>query len=274
VTKVSHRLLDFKTQERYYTKIVDRYMSFCSRAGRGDELLRRLASLNLQPENTNSSTPPPSTSAASSTTDLSADSDSQGHKDLSILIMAMRKLREGLVASSRIDSFSTQCYIFCIRLSIQLKHMESYHPALSYLLSTIHPAEPLPTPLLSEFASYLVLDLACRQGDLGRAYAARLRWGVKDKAVADVLRALAHDNYVLWGKVKRSVDGHRARIMEFAEDGMRMQALKCLGRTYLTVQLEFVEGVTGRRWSELVRGDKVGWELQGGKVVIRRPKGS
>ena len=31
------RLLDKKAQEKYYTKIVDRYMSFCSDAGKRDE---------------------------------------------------------------------------------------------------------------------------------------------------------------------------------------------------------------------------------------------
>jgi hypothetical protein len=35
-----------------------------------------------------------------------------------------------------------------------------------------------------------------------------------------------------------------------------------------------VESVAGgRSWEELVKRDKVGWELQGGKVVIRRVKG-
>jgi len=41
------RLLDYKTQERYYTKIVERYMDFCTDAGRGDELSRRLARLDI-----------------------------------------------------------------------------------------------------------------------------------------------------------------------------------------------------------------------------------
>lgn len=46
-SKGDARLLDPKTQERYYTKIVERYMSFCSDAGERDELLRRFSSLEL-----------------------------------------------------------------------------------------------------------------------------------------------------------------------------------------------------------------------------------
>ena len=56
---------------------------------------------------------------------MAANADVSGQKDLSVLIMAMRKLREGIVATKRVDDFSIQAYIFCIRLSILVKHMES-----------------------------------------------------------------------------------------------------------------------------------------------------
>jgi hypothetical protein len=128
-------------------------------------------------------------------------------------------------------------------------------------------------------SSYLILDLACRQRELGKAYAARnyyARRGIKgDSKVVDALRALVHDDYELFWMVRRSVDGHKARIMEFAEEGMRMHALKCLGRTYLSVDVEFLERVTGGcKWGVLVEKCGVGWELQGQRVVIRKPKGS
>jgi hypothetical protein len=187
----------------------------------------------------------------------------------------MRKLREALVATSRTDTFSTQAYIFTIRLSIQLKHHESYHPALLYLLKTLHPKLPLSSAELREFASYLVLDLACRQADLAAAYAARREFVLGDEGVDAVLRALVHGDYWAFWRVKGAVDAHRARLMEWAEEGVRVQALKCLGRTYFSVEVEFAESVAGgRSWEELVRRDGVGWELQGGKVVIRRVKGS
>lgn len=286
-------LLDFKTQERYYTKIVDRYMSFCSQAGRADELLRRFSSLHLEDppaatSTTASISKPAAThaSAASaaatvpknpSTSSLpSQPSDPQPNKDLSILLLATRKLREALVATHRIDTFSTQCYIFAIRLCILLRHHESYHPALLYLLRTIHPRLPLSGTELAEFAGYYVLDLACRQGELAEAFAARREFGLADGKVGAVLKALVHDDYWAFWRTKRAVDGYRARLMEWAEEGVRMQALKCLGRTYFTLEVQFVESVAGgRSWQELVTRDGVGWELQeGGKVVVRRVKGA
>lgn len=268
------RLLDFKAQEKYYTGIVDRYMSFCSKAGRGDELSRQLSSLSISSA--------PSGSNESSTTVPSIDSSSllsypmddlAGTKDLSVLIMAMRKLREGIVASKRIDNFSIQAYIFCIRLAILLKHYESYHPAILYLLRNMHTFHPLSTVELQEFTGYLVLDLACRQQDFAQAYATRHAYNLRDSKVDATLGALVHDDYHMFWKIKRSVDGYKAKLMEFAESGMRMHALKCLGRSYLTIDIGSLERLTNTTWLDLKHQHDVGWELEGIKVIIRRPKG-
>jgi hypothetical protein len=255
------RLLDHKTQERYYTKVVERYMAFCSDAGRGDELLRRLSRLEIssQDENVRPVTKP----------DTALDAS---QKDLSILIMAMRKLREGIVASNRVDEFSIQAYMFCIRLSILVKHMESYHPAILHLLNRMHKVLPLTATELQEFVGYLVLDLACRQSELTKAYSVKYCYGLHDPKVDALLRALAHDNYFLFWRVKRSVDGHKAKLMEFAEDEMKKQTLKCLGRSYLNIDLPALEQYTNTSWDSLTKDYSVGWQLEGTKVLIRKPK--
>jgi hypothetical protein len=274
------RLLDHKAQERYYTKIVERYMAFCSDAGRGDELLRRMAQLDVKGENSKNDKPKvikPQSVAPRSTVELflktmPTEIGTNGQKDLSTIIMAMRKLREGIVASSRVDDFSIQAYIFCIRLSILVKQMESYHPAILHLLKRMHPVQPLTKTELHEFVSYLVLDLACRQNDLAEAHATRHKWGLKDAKVDATLRALTHDNYFLFWKVKRSVDGHKAKLMEFAEEIVRRQALKCLGRGYLSIELGSLEQYTNTTWPSLTRDYGVGWQLEATKVIIRKPK--
>ncbi|KAF4634170.1 hypothetical protein G7Y89_g3932 [Cudoniella acicularis] len=274
-SKGDNRLLDYKAQERYYTKIVERYMAFCSDAGRGDELLRRLAQLDISQENGKSDKG--QRFMTTGTTDfmiknLPTDIGVSSQRDLGILMMAMRKLREGIVASNRVDDFSIQAYIFCIRLSILMKHMESYHPAILHLLKKMHPIHPLSKTELQEFVAYLVLDVACRQNDLAEAYSIRHTWGLKDAKVDDVLRALAHDNYFLFWKVKRSVDGHKAKLIEFAEEGTRKQALKCLGRSYLAIDLPSLEQYTNMPWPSLTRDYGVGWQLETTKVIIRKPK--
>jgi hypothetical protein len=270
----SNRLLDPKAQERYYTKIVERYMAFCSDAGRGDELLRRLGQLEISSDKARSEIQPPTRPNATPPppNGTSANDNTHGQKDLSVLMMAMRKLREGIVASNRVDGFSVQAYIFCIRLSILVKHMESYHPAILHLLKRMHTVLPLTNTELQEFVGYLVLDLACRQNDLAQAYLVRQSYGLHDAKVDSVLRALAHDNYFLFWRVKRTVDGHKAKLMEFAEDGMKMQTLKCLGRSYLSIDLPSLEQYTNTSWTSLTKDHAVGWQLEGTKVIVRKPK--
>lgn len=63
-----------------------------------------------------------------------------------------------------------------------------------------------------------------------------------------MLRALVADNWVLFWKMKRAVDGYQRRIMEFAEQGMRVHALKCLGRGYMSVERRYVEQCADRKW--------------------------
>lgn len=247
-------------------------MDFCTDAGRGDELARRLADLDITNATSGKSIRPQTAQSTTSASSSASSLNISGPRDMSILLMAMRKLREGIVGSKRVDDFSIQAYMFCIRLSILLKNMESYHPAILHLLKKMHPVQALTSTELQEFAGYLVLDLACRQNDLTQAYTVRNMYRLHDPKVDAVLRALAHDNYFLFWKVKKNVDGHISRLMEFAEPEMKVRTLKCLGRSYLAIDLPSLERYAGSSWSSLAKDFSVGWQLEGSKVIIRKPK--
>ncbi|KAI1206519.1 uncharacterized protein F4807DRAFT_439403 [Annulohypoxylon truncatum] len=275
-SKGDSRLLDFKTQERYYTKIVERYMTFCSDAGERSELLRRFASLDLSGSNdekpsTNSTNNAPLLDPNSPTMTLATIPNNT--KGLSDVLSALRKLREGIVASKRVDDFAIQAYLFCIRLSVLVKHPESYHPAILHLLRKIQPLHRMTSVEMNEVVGYLVLDTACRRNNLAEAFAARHKYQLRDAKVDAVLDALAHDNYIEFSRLKRRVDGHKAKLLEYAEEGMRKHLLKCFGRAYLSVDLNFLEVCADSKWANLTAEDGVGWELDGGKVVIRKVKG-
>lgn len=184
----------------------------------------------------------------------------------------MRKLREGILGSRRTDAFAQRAYKFIIHASILSGHWETYQPALLYLLEKIHPATPLSHPELIEFASYRVLDLACRQYELGEAYAVKWKYGIKERKVVGVLRALVHDDWVFFWRARRAVDGYVRGIMEFGVERMRLHALKCLGRGYFSAERGFVERCADENWEDLVKMG-VGWQLlESGSVVIRKPK--
>lgn len=242
-------------------------MSFCTDAGKREEMLRRFSALNLDD--------PPDSGASSSIRPSAEDlGDSANTKSLSDVMMALRKLREGIVATKRGDGFAVQVYIFCIRLSILVKHPESYHPAILHLLHNMFPLQSLTSTEREEIVGYLVLDAACRRRDLAEAYALRHEWKLRDKAVTSVVSALTHDNFTAFQRLKQEVDSHKAKLMEWAEDDMRLHALKCFGRTYFSVELSFLEATMGSTWEDLRKKDSVGWELdqEEGRVTIRRAK--
>ena len=270
------RLLDHKAQELYYNKIVERYMQFCAAAGRDDDTLdRAFASLSLgaDPTKVSSDFHPSTSSMDVSEQGLNTLKSATTTRELATLLLSMRKLREGLLASSRTDTFAQRVYIFTIRSALLSSSYEAYSPALSHLLHRIHPLTPLPSPELHEFVGYYILDLACRLGDFGTAYQVRRSYRYRDEQVEGVVKALVHDDWVSYWRLRGKVDGYQRKLMEWAEDGMRMHALKCIGRSYLMVERGYVERCAGRGWGMLKEKNKVGWELDGGdKVIVRRVK--
>ncbi|KAL9096774.1 MAG: hypothetical protein Q9165_001262 [Trypethelium subeluteriae] len=215
------------------------------------------------------------------------------HSELILIFAAMRKLRESIVATARTDAFARKAYIFLIHAAILARAWHAYHPALLYLLTRIHPASSstssslsssspgalaagggggaLSGPELREFASYRVLDLACREGDLGAAFEARARWGVGDRRVEGVLRALVRGDWHAFWRLRRAVDGYQRKVMDWAEEGVRLHAMKCLGMTYNQAERRFVERCAEAGWEELKRRG-CGWECEGEWIMIRKRK--
>ena len=198
--------------------------------------------------------------------------DAGSTKELEILLMAMRKLREAMVATVRVDSFAKEASIFITRASILTSTYESYFPALQRLISAIHPATPLTTSELHDFVGYLVLDLACRLGDYAEAFAVRSKWNYQDDRVDGILMALVRDDWNRFWRLREAVDGYQRALVGWAEDGVRKHALKCLGGSYLSVEKRYIERCAGRSWDELQTKDSLGWEAEGTRVTIRRSK--
>ncbi|TQV93867.1 BTB/POZ-like protein [Cordyceps javanica] len=174
-SKGEKRLNGTKVQEQYYKLITERYLSFCSDAGERDELLRRFSSLGLGSDSRKEietySIVIPDTASAES---LQTPSNT---KSLSIIMSALRKLREGIVASKRTDDFAIQAYLFCIRLAVLVKHSDSYHVAILHLIRKIHPEHNLTPIEFQEVVAYLILDTACRRRELSEAYSLRQETG-------------------------------------------------------------------------------------------------
>lgn len=268
------RLNDFKAQESFYKLIIDRYMQLCARSD-GEQLDKLFAQVSRNLVITPKPTPAPARPANNNISSSKRDpTDREPNAELSLILAAMRKLREAIVATHRRDSFAQRAYIFIIHSSLLVRHFESYHPALLYLLNTIHAQTPLPETEHREFLGYHILDLACRQRDLTAAYTVKVNHAYSDRRVDAVLKALATDNWYRFWRMKRVVDGRQAKLLEWAEEDMRLHVLKCLGRSHMHADREFVERSTGAKWEDLVKNNGCGWEWNEEKdvIVIRKPK--
>ncbi|AEO55518.1 hypothetical protein MYCTH_2051392 [Thermothelomyces thermophilus ATCC 42464] len=295
-SKGEKRLLSPKVQESYYTQITARYLAFCTAAGDRDNLQKQFARLSLTGGDSKSSRPSqlqplpsPLLSPSPQTEQPAAHPDSEQHQHLSQILSALRKLREALVASNRRDHFAVQVYLFSARLGILASAYETYYPALLQLLrwrnrhgdvaaaaaaANDNDDGALTSLERQEVVGYLVLDAACRRGDLAGAYRLRHEQGLRDGRVDGALRALAADNWVAWRRVRRQVDGYRARLMDFAEARVVvLHTLKAFARAYHSVPLGVLEEQTGCAWADLKERFGVGWELDAGNVVIRKVKG-
>ena len=186
-----------------------------------------------------------------------------------MILMAMRKLREAIVASTRNDTFALRAYDFMIRATILMKHMESYYPALLHLLRNIHPVTPLTASEHHEFVGFCILDLSCRQNDLAAAYRVGCRYNYKNARVGAVLKALVHGNWYAFWKVKPLMSGLQQRLLEYGEEWMRRRSLDCLGKSYLSVDRRFLERSVQRRWEELKEKNYMDWQLEADVVIIR-----
>lgn len=204
--------------------------------------------------------------------------------ELSTLLLSLRKLREAVLATAATTpaEFSQRVHVFSIRLAILAHHPPSYFPSLRYVLDKLHSAShPLPGSEAQELVSYLILDYACRQSDMLAAFElraqARKEHSFQSQTVDKVLTALMHDNWVMFWQLHNSVDSHMRAVMNWAADRVRRHALKAVGSSYLSVHISWIlGGCTGDEqswtWEKLVEKEKLRWEREGDKVVIKRPR--
>ena len=74
----------------------------------------------------------------------------------------------------------------------------------------------------------------------------------------------------MFWKLKASMDVYQQRLMDSADDRIQTIALKALEKSYLKMQVTYLECAIQRSWDELTEQDKLGWMLQGQMIVKRR----
>ncbi len=265
--KPSNSMLDYKKQEDYFNTIKTRYEAFTrnseARTEDGDPLAGKMATLSIGQHAISSTT-------ASTGKVLRTAKTRTPSTELNMITMAMRKLREAIVASNRNDTFAATVYLFIIRTAIIIGHSESYHPALLHLINRLHRALPISEAEEKEVVCYFLLDLACRQQDFATAFQVGRAHNYRSARFDRVIRALVHGDWVLFERAKRGADLHEQHLMQWADERMAGHALQCMGKSYLSLPKSYVERSTGMRWEELQEAKKLPWTLDNHTIVIRQ----
>ncbi|KAL4885075.1 hypothetical protein BJY04DRAFT_214954 [Aspergillus karnatakaensis] len=278
VSKGDRKLLDYKAQKDYYEKIVNRYLEFGAHHSKNLDA----AWLSLPRSASNDATRNPPASVPQSANAAVSPGPSAA-TELSALLLSLRKLREAVLAtaSSTPIAFSQRVHVFSIKVSIQAQHPPSYYPSLRHLLDNLHTAtNPLPESELKDHLSYLILDYACRQEDLVAAFElrarARTQYHFQSREIDQILQAIAHGNWIMFWRVRNEVDSCTRAVMNWAEDRFRRHALKAVGKSYLGADIAWItQGCTGDKawtWEKLVEKEKLGWEREGDRIIIRKPR--
>ena len=193
------------------------------------------------------------------------------------ILFSLRKLREGIVASHRSDSFALRAFHFVINFSILHHAPESYHPSILSLLGNRSLLKLMNKEARREMAGYLVLDLACRQEDLTAAYQAASHYGLlfnnhRSNPVRNALRCIVKGDFWTYFAMKAHLDRYHRVLISYADERMTKLAVNCLSRAYLKVDREFVKGATGSGWEVLKLQQGLAWEEDGRVLVIKKAK--
>ncbi|KAL8898681.1 MAG: hypothetical protein Q9207_006579 [Kuettlingeria erythrocarpa] len=265
--KLSSSLLDHRKQEDYFSTIQTRYEAFArnleARIEDGDPLAGKMATLSVEQHVLGSTT-------SSMRKVPRAAAITTASTELNMITMAMRKLREAIVATKRNDTFAATAYLFIVRTAIIIGHSESYHPALLHLINRPHRVIPISRAEEKEIVCYFLLDLACRQRDFATAFQVGRAYKYRSMRFDRVMRALVHGDWVLFARAKRGADLHEQHLMQWADERMAGHALQCMGKSYLSLPKNYVEQSTGMRWEELKEAKKLSWTLDDHTIVIRQ----
>ncbi|KAJ5918911.1 hypothetical protein N7454_010055 [Penicillium verhagenii] len=282
VSKGDKTLLVHKAQLDYFDKIVERYLRFCSDHQKDFDTAH--ASLPVSSSNDATSNPPAPQPVARAVSNPGERRIPPPSTELSKLLLSLRKLREGILATpeSTPPEFAQRVHYFSIRVSILAQHPPSYFPSLEHCLSRLHTkSHPMTDSQVKELVSYLILDYACRQQNMGSAFELRARarreYAFQSQTVDRVLTALIHENWVAFWDVRKGVDSYTRAVMDWAVDGMRRHALKAVGSAYLNVHVDWIiDGCTGEdrkwTWEELAQKEELCWRKDGDTIIIKPPK--
>ncbi|KAG5439629.1 hypothetical protein PCK2_000763 [Pneumocystis canis] len=174
------------------------------------------------------------------------------------------QLRESIRASRRLDAFTCEVYETSIRVGIYMNHVESYLPAMQYLIDVVYPA------LLRSFSgnplvTCYLLYLACGISDLHELYEVKRRLQIHSQDLSfRIARMMVENNYVGWWRLRNQVSWLYRRMIDQGRASMQERCVRVISAAYYKISRQWVES-----YIENV-SETTNWIVDGDQVYPRK----
>ncbi|KAG5438514.1 hypothetical protein PCANB_002618 [Pneumocystis canis] len=173
------------------------------------------------------------------------------------------QLREGIRASQRIDAFACNVYETSARVGIYMNHVESYLPALQYLVDVLYPALLRPFSDNQLVTCYL-LYLVCGIGDLHELYKMKRRLQINSQDLSfQIARIIIQNNYIAWWKLRGQAPWLYQRMIDQGRVLMQERCTRVISAAYYCISRQWIEPYIGSTLTA------THWIVDGDKMIVR-----
>lgn len=228
------KLLDYETQELFFGQIKERHT------------LRKLR-------------------------DTTEDTNDVDQGSIDACMSALRKLREGIVASRREDLFAIDVFERTVRCAILVNHKDAYMPTMRYLIRTLYPNAQGRICLKSrDILHSLYLIHLFMIGDHTEYMVERSKLGERKGLAHEIVRAYIQGNWTRWHHLLKDAAFLEAKLMQQTFSIMADHVLSTISASYMAVDIAWLTKASSDHWRAKVKDNPL-WSLDEATLIFKRP---
>lgn len=196
-------------------------------------------------------------------------------QQVSRCMSSLRKLREGIISSGRLDDFAIEVFETTVRYAILHNHSETYFPAMQYLQKTLYSRRSRGKSCRKELGQAKIGELLALHMCSINEYHEALEIGQAAKQLGDwdvteLIRTLMRGNWRKFRELRRHADLLQVHFLDKIAQDFSQSTLARVGAAYLVVDATWLSECCGEQWKEELR--ERGWKLDHSRVLIKQPR--
>jgi hypothetical protein len=182
--------------------------------------------------------------------------------------MSLRQLREAILTLH--PSETVDIFIYSAKVSSLFGNQAAYLPALTQIVSVIHPELGLDEAQFAPVFELYVLHLVHVADAIVEVFDLLGEYTPPQNPLWDLVRAWVEKDYLRWRKYyDGETDLAKKKMMSKGELTMAREALTRIGSSYLGIPIEDLEAALGMNWERIVDDLGCSWRKEGSAIVIK-----